>query len=70
MASIKSKAYLFYIKTQCIVHITLSTSVTKINLLRLQRAEGGVCSEIHKKHTHMQCEHQVEFVNVKPGGIN
>jgi hypothetical protein len=69
MASIKTEAYLFYIKTQCIVHITLSTSVTKINLLMLHRAEVGVVLR-STKNTHMQCEHQVEFVNVKPGGIN
>jgi len=30
-------------------------------------AKAVVCSEIRTKHS-MQCEHHVEFLNVKPGG--
>jgi hypothetical protein len=29
----------------------------------------AVCSEIHTKHTNTLCGQNVEFVNVKPGGI-
>jgi hypothetical protein len=31
------------------------------------KARVAVCSEIHK-NTQTQCEHHVEFFNVKPGG--
>jgi hypothetical protein len=31
------------------------------------KAKAAVCSEIRTKHS-MQSEHQVEFLNVKPGG--
>jgi hypothetical protein len=29
----------------------------------------AVCSEIHTKHMNTQCGQNVEFVNVKPGGV-
>jgi len=29
----------------------------------------AVCSEIHTKHINKLCGQNVEFVNVKPGGI-
>jgi len=34
----------------------------------MYRAKVTVCSEIPTKHS-MQSEHQVEFLNVKPGGM-
>jgi len=40
--------------------------VIKTNQLMMHRAKGAVCSEILTKHS-TQSEHQVEFLNVKPG---
>jgi hypothetical protein len=33
----------------------------------VNKAEVAACSEIRTKHS-TQCEHHVEFFNVKPGG--
>jgi hypothetical protein len=35
----------------------------------LYREIIAVCSEIHTKHTKTLCGQNVEFVDVKPGGI-
>ena len=35
----------------------------------LYREIISVCSQIRTKHTNTLCEQNVEFVNVKPGGI-
>jgi hypothetical protein len=35
----------------------------------LYREVIAVCSEIHTKHVNRLCGQNVEFVNVKPGGI-
>jgi hypothetical protein len=35
----------------------------------LYREIIAVCSEIHTKHINTLCGQNVEFVNVKPGGI-
>jgi len=37
------------------------------NQLFMYRAKVAVCSEIRTKHS-TQSEHDVEFLNVKPGG--
>jgi hypothetical protein len=34
----------------------------------MYKTKVAVCSEIPKKHS-TQSEHQVEFLNVKPGGM-
>jgi len=36
----------------------------------LYREIIAVCSEIHTKHINILCGQNVEFVNVKPSGIN
>jgi hypothetical protein len=36
----------------------------------LYREIIAVCSEIHTKHINTLCGQNVEFVNVKPGGIS
>jgi hypothetical protein len=41
--------------------------VIKNNQLMMYKAKVAVCSEIHTKRS-MNSEHQVEFLNVKPGG--
>jgi hypothetical protein len=35
----------------------------------LYREIIAVCSEIHTKHVNTLCGQNVEFVNVKPGGL-
>jgi hypothetical protein len=48
---------------------TLSVSVIQTILLMLYREIIAVYSEIHTKHRNRQCVREVEFLNVKPGGI-
>jgi hypothetical protein len=49
--------------------VTHSVSVIKTSQLMLYREIIAVCSEIHTKHKNTLCGQNVEFVNVKPGGI-
>jgi len=42
--------------------------VTKTNQLMMYKAKVAVCSEIRTKRS-TQSEHNVEFFNVKPGGM-
>jgi len=44
-------------------------SVIKTSQLMLYREIDAVCSQIHTKHINTLCGQNVEFVNVKPGGI-
>jgi len=37
------------------------------NQLMMYKGKVSVCSEIRTNHS-TQCEHNVEFLNVKPGG--
>src|SRR5215470_7957654 len=46
-----------------------SVSVIKTSQLMLYREIIAVCSEIHTKHINTLCGQNVQFVNVKPGGI-
>ena len=42
--------------------------VIKTNQLMMYKAKVAVCSEIHTKHATLS-ERHVEFLNVKPGGM-
>ena len=42
--------------------------VIKTNQLMIYKAKVAVGSDIHTKHS-TQSEHHVEFLNVKPGGM-
>jgi hypothetical protein len=47
----------------------LSLAIIKRNRLMLCGTMIAVCSEIHTKHINTLCGQNVEFLNVKPGGI-
>jgi len=44
-------------------------SVITTSLLMLYRKKIAVCSQIHTKHINTLCGQNVEFLNVKAGGI-
>jgi hypothetical protein len=49
-----------HLKILFILHSQQTVSVIKII---------AVCSDIHTKYINTMCGHDVEFLNVKPGGI-
>ena len=58
--------YKYPVRTAQITH---SVSVIKTSQLMLYREIIAVCSQIHTKHINTLCGLNVEFVNVKPGGL-
>jgi len=65
----KVKCNLLYIRTQCVPPInTLHLGYKKTNQLVMCKVKVAVCSEIYIQHI-IQCQHHVEFLNVKLGGM-
>jgi hypothetical protein len=58
-----------YINIQSEPRSKHSISVIKTSQLMLYREIIAVCSEMHTKHINTLCGQNVEFVNVKHGGI-
>jgi hypothetical protein len=56
-----------YKKSFHIEEYILFITIIKTNKLIMYKAKVAVCSEIRTKHS-TQSEHNVEFLNVKPGG--
>jgi hypothetical protein len=64
----KDEMFLFCIRPQGVPRSKRSSSrLYKNSLLISYKGKVAVCSETHKEHT-KQCEHNVEFLDVKPGG--
>jgi hypothetical protein len=58
-----------YLKNQSVPRSKHTVSVIKASQLMLYREIIALCSEIHTKHTNTPCGQNVEFVNVKSGGL-
>ena len=58
-----------YLMFQSVPRSKHSSSFTKTNQLTLYREIIAVCSEIQTEHIITLCGQNVEFFNVKPGGI-
>jgi hypothetical protein len=64
------------LNVKLVVHIVTTAlyyvkySVVKTSQLMLYREIIAVCSQIHTKHINTLCGHNVELLNVKPGGIH
>jgi len=58
-----------YLKTQFVSRSKHSVSVTKTNHLMPYSKIITVCSQTSTKHINAQCGQNVEFVNVKAGGL-
>jgi len=61
---------MFCIKSQFVPRSKHSVSVIKTSQLMLSREIIAVCLQIRTKHINTLCGQNVEFVNVKPGGIH
>jgi len=59
-----------HLKTQSVPRSKHTVSVIKTSQFVLYREIRAVCSQIHTKYVNTLCEQNVEFVNVKPGGIH
>src|SRR5215470_14231415 len=65
----KRSISVLYRRTPSVPRSKHSVSVIKTSQLMLYREIFAVCSEIHTKHINTLCGQNVEFVNVKPGGL-
>ena len=65
---IRIKLYCVYLKTQLVPRSRHSVSVIKTSQLMLHREIIAVCSETRPRHINTLCGHNVELMNVKPGG--
>ena len=56
--------------TKLIVAFRNFANAPKKSQLSLYKKIIAVCPEIHTKHINVLCGRDVEFLNVKPGGIS
>ena len=62
---LRTKMYLYYLKTQFVPRSKHTASVIKTSQSMLYREIMAVCSQIHTKHINTLCGQNVELLNVK-----